>query len=66
MQIFAQSYSDCRNEWQRRRDLVRELGAHSNRKMADLGFSQNDLPAWVTGRLVGNHALSQQRPGPGR
>ena len=66
MQNLTLNFNGWRTDWQDRCTLLRELGTHSGRKLADLGFRQDDLPAWVTGQLVSNRAPGRRPMGAGR
>jgi uncharacterized protein YjiS (DUF1127 family) len=49
MKNLARSYQAWHAERQRRRQLIRELNAHSDRELAELGFSRYDFPAIING-----------------
>jgi uncharacterized protein YjiS (DUF1127 family) len=49
MKTIARKYKAWRTERQRRRRLIRELDAMTDRELLDLGFSRYDFPSIING-----------------
>lgn len=50
--MFADSLISTFRAWQNRSRVSHELSAMSDRQLADIGISRNDIDAVVSGRLV--------------
>jgi uncharacterized protein YjiS (DUF1127 family) len=46
---LRRAFTAWRSEQRRRRQVVRELNAYSDRELLDLGFSRADFPAILSG-----------------
>ncbi|MDA0230361.1 MAG: DUF1127 domain-containing protein [Proteobacteria bacterium] len=55
--MFADTLISTFRGWQNRSRVNHELSAMSDRQLADIGISRNDIDAVVSGRLVrrGSH-----------